>query len=448
MNHFMSFIEAKLMPVAFKISNQRHMRAIRQGIVATLPLTIVGSFFCIFLNLPIDGYTEFIAPYTAILDIPFRFTIGILALYAAYGIGSCLAKNYNLNELNAGMLSVMAFLVTAVVPVKVNEGVDGVIAAGRFINIGSLSSSSLFGAILAALISVEIMHFLKEKNITIKMPDGVPPEVANSFSALIPALCIILLFWVVRHVFNFDVNSLLSSMLMPLKDVLAGNSLFGGLLTVFLITFFWVLGIHGPAIMGPVIRPIWDMTIAENTEIFMAGTSASQLPNIFTEQFLQWFVWIGGAGTTLALVVLFLFSKSKYLKKLGKLCLIPGIFNINEPIIFGAPIVMNPVLAIPFILAPMVVTTISYFFTVSGLVPMMMAKLPFTLPAPMAAVMSTDWSIMAGILVILNFFIALAIYYPFFKMFERQQLAKEHNESYEEYVQEENEELSLDNVEL
>lgn len=163
---------------------------------------------------------------------------------------------------------------------------------------------------------------------------------------------------------------------------------------------------------------------------------------------MQWFVWIGGAGTTLALVVLFLFSKSKYLKKLGKLCLIPGIFNINEPIIFGAPIVMNPVLAIPFILAPMVVTTISYFFTVSGLVPMMMAKLPFTLPAPMAAVMSTDWSIMAGILVVLNFFVALAIYYPFFKMFERQQLAKEHNESYEEYVQEENDELSLDNVEL
>lgn len=430
MNKFMSMIEVKLMPVAFKISNQRHMRAIRQGIVATLPLTIVGSFFCIFLNLPIDGYTEFIAPYTAILDIPFRFTVGILALYATFGIASSLARNYEMNELNAGLLAVMAFLVTAVVPVKV-PAVEGVIAAGRYINIASLSSSSLFGAILTALISVEIMHFLKVRNITIKMPDGVPPEVANSFSALIPAVCIILLFWIVRHVCDFDVNAALSTLLMPLKDVLAGNSLFGGLLTVFLITFFWVLGIHGPAIMGPVIRPIWDMTIAENTEMFMAGTNASALPNIFTEQFLQWFVWIGGAGTTLALVCLFLFSKSKYLKKLGKLCLIPGIFNINEPVIFGAPIVMNPVLAIPFIAAPLVITTISYFFTVSGLIPMMMAKLPFTLPAPMAAVMSTNWSWLAGVLVVINFFIALAIYYPFFKLFEKQQLEKENNESQE-----------------
>lgn len=430
MNKFMSMIEVKLMPVAFKISNQRHMRAIRQGIVATLPLTIVGSFFCIFLNLPIDGYTEFIAPYTAILDIPFRFTVGILALYASYGIASSLARHYELNELNAGLLAVMAFLVTAVVPVKV-PAVEGVIAAGRYINIASLSSSSLFGAILTSLITVEIMHFMKVKNITIKMPDGVPPEVANSFSALIPAVCILVLFWIVRHVCNFDVNSALSTVLMPLKDVLAGNSLFGGLLTVFLITFFWVLGIHGPAIMGPVIRPIWDMTIAENTEMFMAGTSAAQLPNIFTEQFLQWFVWIGGAGTTLALVCLFLFSKSKYLKKLGRLCLIPGIFNINEPVIFGAPIVMNPVLAIPFIIAPLIITTISYFFTVSGLIPMMMAKLPFTLPAPMAAVMSTNWSWLAGILVIVNFLIALAIYYPFFKLFEKQQLEKENNETEE-----------------
>ena len=183
--------------------------------------------------------------------------------------------------------------------------------------------------------------------------------------------------------------------------------------------------------MSPVIRPIWDMTIAENMEIFAAGTAASQLPNIFTEQFLQWFVWIGGAGATLALVCLFLRSKSQYIKSLGRLCLIPGIFNINEPVIFGAPIVMNPILAIPFIVAPIIMTIVSYLFTVSGLVPLMMAKLPFTLPAPVAAVMSTDWSIMAGVLVIINFIIALVIYYPFFKMFEKQQLEKEEEASLE-----------------
>ncbi|MEG0275952.1 MAG: PTS transporter subunit EIIC [Coprobacillus sp.] len=425
MEKFMIMIENKIMPVALKISGQRHMQAVRQGVVATLPLTIVGSFFCILLNIPIDGYSEFIAPYLNIIDVPFRFTVGILALYAAYGIGSSLAKYYKLDELGCGMLATVAFLVSTVVPIKVTAGMPEVIANGRYLSIGALSASSLFGAIVAALISVEIYRFCKEKRITIKMPDGVPPEVANSFSALIPAAVVILLFWVIRYVFNFDISATLSGLLMPLKDTLAGNSLLGGLLTVTLITFFWVLGIHGPAIMAPVIRPIWDMTIAENMEIFAAGTAASQLPNMFTEQFLQWFIWIGGAGATLALVALFLRSRSKYIKSLGKLCIIPGIFNINEPVIFGAPIVMNPILAIPFILAPIVMTVVSYLFTVSGLIPMMMAKLPFTLPAPLAAVMSTDWSIMAGVLVVINFFIALAIYYPFFKMFEKQQLQKE-----------------------
>lgn len=413
------------MPIAFKMSNQRHMRAIRQGIVATLPLTIVGSFFVILLNLPITGYAEFIEPYKAIVDVPFRFTVGILALYATYGMGAALAKSYDLDEVGGGLLATVGFLISTVVPVQVVEPVEGVIASGRYLNIASLSSSSLFGAIVASIISIEIYRIMKEKKITIKMPEGVPPEVSISFAALLPALVIILLFWILRHFLNFDISALLSKLLMPLKDVLAGNSLIGGLITVFLITFFWALGIHGPAIMGPVIRPIWDVSIAENMTEFTNGVAASNLPNIFTEQFLQWFVWIGGAGTTLALVLLFLTSKSKYLKSLGRLSLLPGLFNINEPIIFGAPIVMNPVLAIPFILAPLVLTTLSYFLTITGIIPLMMARLPFTMPSPVAAVMSTNWNLMAGVLVIINFVIALVIYYPFFKMFEKQQLSKE-----------------------
>ncbi|MGL6187321.1 MAG: PTS sugar transporter subunit IIC [Clostridium chrysemydis] len=428
MEKLLSWIEDKLMPIAFKLSNQRHMRSIRKGIVATLPLTIVGSFFVILLNVPINGYAEFIAPYKAIIDVPFRFTVGILALYATYGIGAALANSYNLDEVSGGMLSTVAFLISTVVPIQVTQPIEGVIGSGRYLNIANLSSSSLFGAIVASIVSVEIYRIMKQKNITIKMPDGVPPEVSNSFGAMMPAFVIIILFWILRHFLNFDISAVLSDLLMPLKNILAGNSLLGGLLTVFLITFFWVLGIHGPAIMGPVIRPIWDVAIAENMDAFANGVSSTDLPNIFTEQFLQWFIWIGGAGATLALVVLFLSSKSKYLKSLGKLSFLPGLFNINEPIIFGAPIVMNPILAIPFMLAPMVMTTLTYFLTVSGVIPMMMARLPFTMPSPIAAVMSTDWNVMAGILVIVNFIIALVIYYPFFKMFEKQQLERETNE--------------------
>lgn len=425
MNNFVDFLDSRVLPVATKISSQRHMTAIRRGVIATLPLTIIGSFFTILLNIPIESIAAIIEPYKAILDIPFRFTVGILSLYATFGIASSLADSYDLDGMTSGMLAILGFLISTIVPTQVLEPVDGVIEAGRYINIAALSSSSLFGAIIAAIISVEIYRFMKEKNFTIKMPEGVPPEVANSFIALMPTAVIILFFWIIRHVLGFDINSVLSSLLLPFKDVLAGNSLFGGLLTVFLITFFWVLGVHGPAIMGPIIRPFWDISIAENMTAFQEGTAATDLPNIFTEQFLQWFVWIGGAGGTLTLVVLFLFSKSKYLKSLGKLSILPGLFNINEPMIFGAPIVMNPILGIPFIVAPLVTTTLSYFLTVTEVVPMMMARLPFTVVSPIAAWISTDWSIMAGLLVVVNFFITIAIYYPFFKVFERQQLEKE-----------------------
>ncbi|MHC5247887.1 PTS sugar transporter subunit IIC [Enterococcus sp. LJL120] len=435
MDKFVNVLEQKIMPFANKIGMQRHMVAIRKGIIATMPLTIVGSFFTILLNMPVDSLAQAIEPYRDLLDIPFRYTVGILALYATFGIGSALAKSYKVDSLTAGILSLMAFLVTAAPPIRLVDGVEGVIDAGRYINIANLSSSSLFGAIVTAIVSVEIYRIFIQKNITIKMPEGVPPEVSNSFIALIPGAVILILFWVLRHVIGFDLNGFLSSILMPLKDVLAGNSLFGGLLTVFLICFFWVLGIHGPAILGPVIRPFWDMSIAENMDAFAAGVSAHNMPNIFTEQFIQWFVWIGGSGTTLVLVFMFMFSKSKYLKSLGRLSFLPGIFNINEPMIFGAPIVMNPILAIPFIVAPLITTTVAYFATITGIVPMMVARLGFAMPAPIAAWMSTNWSVSAAILVFVNFFITFAIYYPFFKVFEKQQLEKEAAEIAQEDAQ-------------
>lgn len=425
MDNFVNIIEDKVMPVADKLGSQKHMVAIRKGIISTLPLTIVGSFFTILIFFPIPAVAEFLEPVQEILDIPFRYTVGLLALYVTYGIAFSLAKDYKLDTLTASILATMAFMITAAPPLRVFEDVEGVISSGRYVNIANLGAGSLFGAIVTAIISVEIYRLLVEKNITIKMPEGVPPEVSNSFVALIPAAVILTFFLVVRHILGFDINAFLSTILMPFRDVLAGNNLLGGIFTVFLICFFWVLGIHGPAILGPVIRPFWEISIAENIEVFTQTGSAQELPNIFTEQFLQWFVWIGGAGTTLALVVLFLFSKSKYLKQLGRLSFLPGLFNINEPIIFGAPIVMNPVLAIPFIIAPIVTTTLSYFLTTTGLIPMMAVRLGFTIPAPIAAWMSTNWSVAAGALVVVNFFIALAIYYPFFKVFEKQQLERE-----------------------
>ena len=164
-------------------------------------------------------------------------------------------------------------------------------------------------------------------------------------------------------------------------------------------------------------------------DAFSNHVAATDMPNIFTEMFLQWVVWIGGAGATLALVCLFLTSKSVYLKELGKIGFLPGLFNINEPIIFGAPIVMNPTLTIPFILSPLVMTVIAYLATITHIIPMTVSRTVFTVPSPIGAMMVTNWHIMAGILVVINFLVSLVIYYPFFKVFEKEQLASEGAES-------------------
>ncbi|GAB2027620.1 PTS sugar transporter subunit IIC [Lactovum odontotermitis] len=430
MNGLITFLEQKVSPMANRIGGQRHMLAIRKGIISTLPLTLVGSFFVIFLNFPIPAVAEKLAPFLPILDIPYRFTVGILALYAAFGIASSLAKSYNLDSLTAGIVAVMSFIVTSVQPVRLFENVNKTelqtqVAAGRYLNIAQLGAQSLFGAIVTALISVEVYRFMKEKHITIKMPEGVPSEVSNSFVALFPAGVNLILFWTIRHILGFDINAALSNILMPLQGFLAGNSLLGGLVTVFFICFFWIMGIHGPAIMGPVIRPFWESSIAANMDAFANGTPATHMPNIFTEMFLQWFVWIGGAGATLALVCLFLTSKSPFLKELGRIGFLPGLFNINEPIIFGAPIVMNPTLAIPFILSPLVMTVIAYVATITRIIPMTVSRTVFTVPSPIGAMMVTNWSIIAAVLVVINFVVSLVIYYPFFKVFEKQLMQNE-----------------------
>lgn len=426
MNTFESLAQ-RLMPIANAIGNQRHLQAIRNGLISILPLTIVGSFFTILLNLPVPGYTELIAPYLAVLDVPFRFTVGLMSLYASFTIGAYLSESYKLDKITGGFLSMMATLLM-VVPVNIDKGTDVLgkaVVAGRYIPITPLGSQGLFGSIIGALLAVEIYHFCKAKKLEIKMPDGVPPVVGESFAALLPTLLVVIAFWLPRHFFNIDINGLLSMLISPLKVFLVGNNLFGGIITQFLICLFWVLGIHGHAVLGPIIRPFWDQAIIENAELFQGGMSAFHLPHIFTEQFFQWYAQMGGTGATLALVVLFFFSKSKYLKQLGRLSILPGIFNINEPVIFGTPIVMNPVLAIPFIIVPIVNTIIIYIVTILGWMPRMMVKPPFSIPAPLGALITTNWNWVAFVMVFVCFFVSLAIYYPFFKAFEKSQIAQE-----------------------
>lgn len=412
MNKFFEFVEKVLMPPMAKLSEQRHLRAIRDGIISAMALIIVGSFFMMIAFPPIPALAEAVKPYVAKILIPYRLTLGLMSLYAAYGIGFSLAKSYKLDGVSGGVLSMAAFLVT-LIPTNVEK-------VGWVIPMGNLGGAGMFVAIILSIFAVEVMRFLQTRRIMFKMPEGVPDSVARSFEALIPAAVVVTVVWIVRDCINFDIQTFIMNLFKPL--VTAGNTLPGVLVPIFLITLLWAAGIHGVSVVGSIARPIWLTLLDANVAAQAAG---APLPSIAPEPFFQWFVWIGGSGTTISLVLLMLVSKSKYLKSLGRASLLPGICNINEPIVFGTPIMLNPLLAIPFIVGPLVTGIITWIAMAANIVGRPYILPPWTLPAPIGAYLATggDWK--AIILVLINIAITMLIYYPFFKSYEKKLLLEE-----------------------
>ncbi|CUU48264.1 PTS sugar transporter subunit IIC [Clostridium beijerinckii] len=406
MNKFFNWLEKYLLSPMTKLSEQRHLKAIRDGIVSTIPLIIIGSFFLVIAVPPNDWLKQLVAPYVNQIMFPYRLSMGIMALYASFGIAYNLAKSYKLDPLSGGSLGLAAFLLTNV-PLNIDPN-------GWMLSLSSLGGSGMFTAIIMSIFAVEIFRVCKEKNLTIKMPKEVPTSVANSFAALIPAAFIIVPIWIIRDLLNFDIQKFILSIFTPL--VTAGNSLPGILVPILLITLLWGCGIHGDSVVGTVARPIWLAMLDANVAAQAAG---QPIPNIAPEPFFQWFVWIGGSGATIGLVILMLGSKSRYLKDIARASLIPGICNINEPVIFGAPIMLNPLLIIPFVVGPLICGCVSYFAMTLNLVSKPVILAPWTLPAPIGAYLATGGDWRAIILVLINIAIVTALYFPFLKAYEK-----------------------------
>ncbi|WP_414839225.1 PTS sugar transporter subunit IIC [Carnobacterium sp. TMP28] len=432
MTKFLVWIETKFMPPMAKLAEQKHLKAIRDGVISTLSLILVGSFFLIIANPPIASWAEAIAPYTADIVIPFRITMGLMSIYASYGMGYSLAKSYKLDGITGGVLSLATFLMLTV-PVNVDALLPEGQGIGWVLPMGNLGGAGMFSAILAMIFAVESLRFFKNRNLMIKMPEQVPDSVARSFEALIPGAFVITIVWIIRVLLDFDLNNFILSIFTPINDIL-GNNLIGVLVPVIFITLLWAAGVHGMSVIGSVARPMWLVMLDANGQALADGAAPNQLPYIAPEQFYQWTVWIGGAGSTLALCILLLFAKSVYLKQVGRFSIIPSLFNINEPLIFGVPLVMNPILAIPFILAPVVTTTISYFAVKFGIINGFVSNVPWTLPAPIGAFLSAsnDWK--AAVLVLINIAIAGAIYYPFFKVYDKKLREEELGQVSEEHT--------------
>lgn len=437
------FMDEKLSTPMAKLAEQRHLRAIRDGIIATLPLIIVSSMFMVIAFLPNSmpadwGITQFLMANQTKILLPYRVSMYIMTLYAVFGIGYSLACSYDLDGLSGGILAELAFLLT-IIPASIpapGEAVTALAAesadlanylaqvpSGFVLPMGNLGSAGMFIGIIVSFFAVEVFRWTQKSGFKISMPPQVPSSVARSFESLTPTAIVLIVVATITMFIGIDVHGIVSKIVAPL--VSATDSLPSVLLIIFLAQFFWSFGIHGWSIVGSLARPLWLVLLEENTTNYVASAAVT---NIAAEPLYQWFVMIGGSGATIGLAILFAVrAKSAYGKALGKTAIIPAIFNINEPMIFGAPIVLNPMLIIPFIIAPLLNGTIAWFATSMGLVNHVVASSPWTLPGPIGAFLAcgNDWR--AAVLSILLILLSIAIYYPFFKMYDNQLLEDEQN---------------------
>ena len=414
---------------AEKLSNNKVLIAIRDGFLVTTPLIIVASFFILAGNFPIEGYTDFMAQFFGQgwenhMDAVIDSTFSVIALLGAIGIGYAYARQLESDPIAGAAISVVCFLILTPKshPTFTNE-------AGKVFNglaNTNMGSAGMFVAMITAIVSVRIFVAIERKGWVIKMPDGVPPAVSQSFAALIPSLFAMLTFFLVYLGFSltdyhYAHTFIYTNLQAPLLGI--GRSVFLEPLTQFLSTFFWFFGINGPAVTNTVFAPIGLALTTENLEAFKNGLP---LPNIFTNGFSNFFTNFGGGGSTLALVFLMVgIAKSKRMKTLGRLAIVPGIFGINEMIIFGLPVVLNPIMLVPFLATPLVNTILSIIATVIGILPRTTGvSIPWTTPFFFSGWLATG-HLIAGFWQIILIAIDCLIYYPFFKVMDRQFLAEE-----------------------
>lgn len=449
---FMQKLEKALMPIADVLSRNKVLSAIRDGFLVTVPIVIVGSIFLLISNFPIpalmDALTSIFGEgWTGYLDRVVTIAFNCTALLSCMAIGYCYTREQGIeNKIAGAMVALVCFLI--ITPQTLTQVIEGTKHEASFNGFGFtyLGTAGMFLGMVSAIVSVKLFAWATKKNLVIKMPDGVPPAVMDSFASLIPAGFAMVTFFVVSIIFSMTPFEYAHNFIYQvLQAPLVGLGRLAGfeLIYQFLSTLFWFFGINGPAVTNTIFSPIHKALTLENYEAAKAGL---QMTNIFTAGFSDFFCNFGGGGSTLGLVIMMTFmGKSKRMSELGKLSLPAAIFGINEPIIFGLPIVLNPIMAIPFILAPCINTTIGYLATITGIMPITNGlQLPWTTPIFFSGYLVTG-SIMGSIVQIVMLLSNIAIYYPFFRLLDKRYLEDEQNKT---ETKDELDELSFDDLAL
>lgn len=430
---FMAKVD-KVLPSILKFVNSKPIKAIKDGFIYTMPLTIVGSLFLLLAFIPIPGYNEFMAgTFGDAWQNPLWQVVGstfdILALVGVFGIAYSFVRNEGYEAVSAGILAIVSLLIVSNSFVLDGAGTK----VGGVIPKAFLGGKGMIAAIIIGLFVGYLYTFVLKRKWTIKMPESVPQGVSNAFTALIPGFIIItisVITWIICDVATKQ--SLIEIIYKVLQSPLQGmsDSFAGALLIPLLISGFWWCGIHGATIIGGIMGPILQANGLANQEIFASGVKlvAGENAAIVTNQFVDQYITVGGSGLTLGLVVtMLIFSKSQQYKELGKLSIVPGLFNINEPIIFGFPMVFNPIMAIPFILAPVISAIMVYVSIATGIVdPFRAISVPWTTPIIISGFLVGG--IKAAILQIAVFAMTVAVYFPFFK-YQDKLAAEEENKT-------------------
>jgi len=385
------------------LGENTHLSAIRAGMVAVVPLTIIGGLFMIVSHLPVSGWDARVAPYRALLQIPVTATFGLLAVVACFSIAYDLGHRLKQDAMSSASMATVAFLL-----------VQLDVTAGALV-MDNLGSRGLFTAILVALVSVHVQRLFTGRNLVIRMPAGVPPVVYQSFASLNPLFFLLFLFWIVRFVAGVDINGVVQTVFSPL--VFALNTLPGILVYASLVTVLWSVGINGDNAVDVIVAPVFLEYLSANVAAMTAGRP---LPYVTAYGFFTTFVNVGGTGATIALALLLVRSSDPGFRKISRMSLPTQVFQINEPIFFGLPIVLNPVFMIPYILNALLLTTGSYLLMQWGAIHKPFVNVPWTTPPIIGhyLVSGGDWR--AAVWGAASIVIAMLVYFPFARAAERQ----------------------------
>ncbi|MBF0788072.1 MULTISPECIES: PTS sugar transporter subunit IIC [unclassified Streptococcus] len=415
----------KVIAPIMKFVNMKGIIALKDGMLAILPLTVVGSLFLILGQLPFEGLNQAItavfgAAWTEPLMQVYSGTFAIMGLISCFSIGYSYAKNSGVEPLPAGVLSLSAFFIllrSSYIPEQ-GEAIGDAITKVWF------GGQGIIGAIIIGLVVGAIYTVFIQRHIVIKMPEQVPQAISKQFEAMIPAFVIFLLSMIVyigSKVITGGgtfIEMIYDVIQVPLQGLT--GSLYGAIGIAFFISFLWWFGVHGQSVVNGVVTALLLSNLDANKALLTAGTlSVKNGAHIVTQQFLDSFLIMSGSGITFGIVVAMLFAaKSKQYKALGKVAAFPALFNVNEPIVFGFPIVMNPVMFVPFLMVPILAAVIVYgAIAVGFMAPFSGVTLPWSTPAIISGFMVAGWQ--GAVVQLLILLVSTLVYFPFFKVQDR-----------------------------